>query len=68
MTLLEIAGTHDRSPSTASNSSSATRRSSIIYAASTSGAGRLALSSRLSSLSQVMSRLRLSCVTSSWQA
>jgi hypothetical protein len=39
---------------------SAARKSSMISAASTSGSGRLALSSRLSSRSQKMSRLALS--------
>ena len=47
------------------NWASAAWRSSTISAAMTSGSGRLALSSRLSSLSQKMSRLSLSRLVSS---
>src|ERR1035441_397194 len=49
-----------RSSAISANSSSAACRSSTISAAITSGAGRLAASSRLSSFSQKMSRLALS--------
>ena len=52
-----------RSPAIILNCSSAASRSSTIAAASTPGSGRLALSSRLSSFSQKMSRLALSRAT-----
>ncbi len=54
-----------RSSSTSSICSSAARRSSAISSARTSGSGRLAESSRLSSRSQKRSRLTLSRATSS---
>ena len=54
-----------RSSAISANSSSAACKSSTISAAITSGAGKLAASSRLSSLSQKMSRLALSRFTRS---